>query len=107
MNILTQLLELDNLIIEHTKPPVTAILRSKLAFALEQADAHSDAVARQDETLSRQIETIERLIKENADKDKRLAEIKAKETQGYHRVWDDLKRKSYDLWHSKDLDHNF
>jgi len=65
MNILRELQELDDLIIEHTKPPITAILRNKLAFCIEQATAHVDAVDRQSLTLSTQVETIERLVAEN------------------------------------------
>src|SRR2546430_1744245 len=65
MNILRELQELDDLIIEHTKPPITAILRNKLAFCIEQATAHVGAVDRQSLTLSTQVETIERLVEEN------------------------------------------
>jgi hypothetical protein len=77
MNILTHLQKLDDLIIEHTKPPVTAILRSKLAFCIEQADAHSSAVERQEKTLSTQVKTIERLMKENAEMVKKIANSEA------------------------------
>jgi hypothetical protein len=76
MNILSHLQELDDLIIEHTKPPVTTILRHKLAFALEQAEAHSTAVERQEQTLSRQVETIDGLMKANQSKDAELAKLK-------------------------------
>ena len=61
MNILAHLQELDNLVVEHTKPPVTALLRNKLAFCIEQAQARASDVERQEQTLSRQIETIDRL----------------------------------------------
>ena len=67
MNIVAHLQELDDLIVKHTVPPVTTMLRNKLAFCIEQASAHEDAVLKQDETLSRQIEAIEKLMKENAD----------------------------------------
>ncbi len=66
MNIVTHLQELDNLIIEHTKPPVTAMLRNKVAFCIEQAQARAADVERQEQTLSQQIETIERLSKSEA-----------------------------------------
>ena len=66
MNILTHLQELDDLIVEHTKPPVTPILRNKLAFCIEQAQAHAAAVERQEKTLATQIETIERQRKSEA-----------------------------------------
>jgi hypothetical protein len=77
MNILSHLQELDDLIIEHTKPPVTPILRRKLAFCIEQADAHSAAVERQEKTLATQIETIERLMKQNEDAIKKIASSEA------------------------------
>ena len=67
MNIVNLLQELDNLIIEHTKPPITTKLRNKLSLALEQAEAHSEAVIKQDRTLATQIETIDRLMKKNQE----------------------------------------
>lgn len=67
MNILTHLQEIDDLIVEHTKPPITPILRNKLAFAIEQAEAHSSAVEKQERTLAKQVKTIERLMKENEE----------------------------------------
>ncbi|MCP5528523.1 MAG: hypothetical protein H7A47_17165 [Verrucomicrobiales bacterium] len=67
MNIVTHLQELDDLIIEHTKPPVTPMLRNKVAFCIEQAQARAADVERQEQTLTKQIETIERLMKENQD----------------------------------------
>lgn len=66
MNIIEHLQRLDALIIEHTKPPVTPILRRELAFAIEQCEAYQAASDKQDQTLSAQVETIERLMKENA-----------------------------------------
>ena len=66
MNILPHLQELDDLVIEHTKPPLTAMLRNKLAFCIEQAAAHFDAVERQSQTLNTQMETIARLMMEKA-----------------------------------------
>ena len=41
MDILDQLQILDDLIIEHTKPPITAILRNKLHTTREQAEAYA------------------------------------------------------------------
>jgi len=38
-----RLQELDNLIVEHTKPPVLAILRSKLQPVMEQVEAYQAA----------------------------------------------------------------
>lgn len=78
MNIVTHLQELDNLIIEHTKPPVTAMLRNKVAFCLEQAQARAADVERQEQTLAKQIETIERLVKENKD---HVAEIARRDSE--------------------------
>ena len=73
MNILTHLQELDDLIAESTKPPITPVLRNKLAFCIEQAQAHSAAVERQEHTLATQIKTIERLEKEKQEADSQLA----------------------------------
>jgi hypothetical protein len=39
MNIVLQLQKLDDLIVEKTRPPVTAVLRNKLNPVLEQAEA--------------------------------------------------------------------
>jgi hypothetical protein len=61
MNIILYLQELDDLILQHTKPPVTALLRNKLSLAMEQAEAHSAAVAKQEKTLARQLESYEQL----------------------------------------------
>ena len=99
MNILTHLQELDKLIIEHTQPKVTAILRDKLSFALEQAEAHSDAVAKQEKTLATQMETIDRLLKENQ-------QLIAKEESANRGASDALKKKSDDyhrMLRSKEL----
>jgi len=65
MNIVEELQRLDELIIEHTKPPVTATLRNQLSNAIEQCEAYQASSDRQDETLARQAETIERLTREN------------------------------------------
>lgn len=65
MTIITHLQELDNLIVESTKPPVTAKLRNKLALIIEQAEAYQASSDKQDETLAAQAQTIERLITEN------------------------------------------
>lgn len=67
MNISERLQRLDTLIVENTKPPVTAILRNELSLCLEEAEAHSQRGDKQDKTLANQVKTIERLMKENAD----------------------------------------
>ena len=65
MDILDHLLTLDDLIVEHTRPPVTGILRTQLAFCTEQALAHSTVMEHQANTVTQQIETIERLTNAN------------------------------------------
>jgi hypothetical protein len=67
MTIIDDLQKLDALIIEHTRPPVTPILRRQLQIITEQAEAYQAASDKQDHTLATQIETIERLMKENAN----------------------------------------
>ena len=61
MNILTQIQALKKLVLENTKPPLTADLLNKLAFIEEQAEADT-------ESASRQLETIDRLMKEDAER---------------------------------------
>jgi hypothetical protein len=65
MSILDQFQKLDDLIILHTKPPVTTILRGQLALTREQIEAYQASSDKQDQTLAAQAETIERLMKEN------------------------------------------
>jgi hypothetical protein len=65
MNIIEHLQRLDTLIVEHTKPPVTAILRRELSFAIEQGEAYQAASDKQDETLAKQAEAIAALQKQN------------------------------------------
>lgn len=61
MNIIEHLQRLDALIVEHTKPPVTAMLRRELSFAIEQGEAYQAASDKQDKTLAKQAETISAL----------------------------------------------
>jgi hypothetical protein len=68
MSILDQFQRLDDLIIEHTKPPITAMLRGQLALTREQIEAYQASSDRQDETLAKQAELIATL----QDKIKRL-----------------------------------
>jgi hypothetical protein len=64
MNMIEHIQRLDALIVEHTKPPVTTMLRNELSLISEQAEAYQAAADKQDHTLSTQVETIERLMKE-------------------------------------------
>ena len=77
MSIFDQFQKLDDLIILHTKTPVTAILRGQLALTREQIEAYQASSDKQDQTLAAQIETIERLVKENA---KVQAELQKKQS---------------------------
>jgi cell division protein FtsB len=67
MNIVEHLQRLDTLIIEHTKPPVTAILRHELSLATEQGEAYQASSDKQDQTLAAQAQKIDQLMKENQD----------------------------------------
>src|ERR1051326_8887547 len=78
MNVLTSLQELDKFIIENTRPPLTAELRNKLSFALDQAQAHANDVEKQHRTLSAQLELIDCLTKENEELQQNLEECKAR-----------------------------
>jgi hypothetical protein len=62
--------KLDDLILEHTVPPVQTLLRNQLALTREQIEAYQMASDKQDETLARQATAIEKLQAEN----KRLVE---------------------------------
>jgi DNA repair exonuclease SbcCD ATPase subunit len=75
MSMAIQFQKLDDLIIEHTQPPVRTILRSQLALAQEQIEAYQASSDKQDETLAKQAETIERLMKENSEEKAKLNEI--------------------------------
>jgi hypothetical protein len=97
MNILNHLQELDNLIIKHTQPPVTAMLRNKLSFALEQVEAHSDAVAKQNKTLSAQAETIDRLMKENAALIAKDTQSKQRGREALYKEADELRKLHNDM----------
>ena len=61
MNMIESLQRLDESILEHTKPPVAAILRNQLSLIREQCEAYQAASDKQDNTLAKQIETIEKL----------------------------------------------
>ena len=61
MSITAQFQKLDDLIIEHTRPPVTAILRNRLAVVREQVEAYQDTSDKQDKVLAKQAETITEL----------------------------------------------
>src|SRR6185369_15683036 len=60
----------------HTRPPVTSILRNKVEFCIEQAQARSSDVERQEQTLAAQAETIDHLVKEKSQVDAELSALK-------------------------------
>lgn len=68
-----QFQKLDDLIIEHTQPPVLAMLRNQLALTRGQVESYQAASDKQDETLATQVETIDRLMKEKEAIDAELA----------------------------------
>ena len=72
MSMIDQFQKLDDLIVEHTQPPVRSILRNQLALTREQVEAYQAASDEQDKTLSRQAQEIERLMVANADLEKKL-----------------------------------
>jgi hypothetical protein len=108
MNIVAHLQELDDMIVEHTKPPVTTMLRNKVAFCIEQAQARAADVDRQEQTLARQIETIDRLMKEN--KDAITENTQLKDTSSRRKAfWDALQKQSDDyhaMLRSKQLNYD-
>jgi chromosome segregation ATPase len=86
MNMLDQFQKLDDLILEHTQPPVRAVLRNRLAFTREQVEAYQAASDKQDETLARQAEAIEALSQAKAKADKLAVQLQAEK--------EDLKEKA-------------
>ena len=62
-----QFQKLDELIVEHTQPPIRTMLRNQLALTREQVEAYQAASDKQDHTLSRQAKTIAALQKTNQD----------------------------------------
>ena len=80
MSILDQFQKLEDLIVEHTVPPVQTRLRNQLALSREQAEAYQRDSDRQDQTLQRQAQTIAALQEENA---RLLAGLKAKEADPF------------------------
>jgi hypothetical protein len=83
MNLLTHLQGLDDLILEYTKPPITTVLRSKLALAREQAEAHWDTVEIHERTLARQAEAIEHLRMEHAEHAGQIAKRESGHAKGH------------------------
>lgn len=105
MSMIDQFQKLDDLIVEHTNPPVRTILRNQLALTREQLEAYQASSDRQDQTLAAQAETIAELQNAKAKVDRQLAEMKAQKSQADRRAWDELARRSHELWHSKDLNY--
>ncbi len=64
MSLMDQFQKLDELILEHTSPPVQAILRNQLALTREQIEAYQAASDKQDATLQKQAEAIAELQEE-------------------------------------------
>jgi len=83
MDIVTRLQELDHLIIEQTKPPVTPILRSKLSLIIEEAEAYQASSDKQSQTLARQAETITTMQQAKNEVDAELEKMKAESTIFY------------------------
>lgn len=79
MSMIDQFQKLDDLIIEHTQPPVRTVLRNQLALTREQIEAYQASSDRQDQTLSAQAETIAELQKAKTEVDRQLDEMKARD----------------------------
>lgn len=85
MNITLELQQLDDLIILHTKPPVTAILRNKLHPLREQMEAYIAAEAGRSERAAQVDVANEQLVRTNAqvvsDNAKLVAEITRRDSE--------------------------
>ena len=64
MSLMDQFQKLDDLIREHTSPPVQTVLRNQLALTREQIEAYQAASDKQDVTLQKQAEAIAELQEE-------------------------------------------
>jgi len=64
MSMIDQFQKLDALIVEHTQPPVTGVLRGQLALTREQVEAYQAASDKQDQTLAAQVEAMATLQSE-------------------------------------------
>lgn len=86
MSLMDQFQKLDDLILEHTLPPVQTVLRNQLALTREQIEAYQAASDEQDATLARQAKAIAELQEEN----KKLVERQSQAASGTpFRVSDD------------------
>lgn len=106
MSMIDQFQKLDDLIVEHTQPPVRAILRNQLALTREQVEAYQAASDKQDQTLAKQAEAIAELQKAKAEVDRQLEDMKAQQSQMKRQAWDDLARQAHELHHGNDLNYN-
>ena len=86
---ISQFDKLDDLIIEHTKPPVTSMLRNQLAATREQIEAYQAASDKQVQTVEAQAEMITHLQEHNA---KLEAVIKKFQTQDDDYLADALRK---------------
>jgi hypothetical protein len=77
MSMLEQFQKLDDLIIEHTGPPIQVILRNQLALTHEQVEAHQDSSDAQDRTLQAQLERISDLEEQVKKRDAMIARLQA------------------------------
>jgi hypothetical protein len=82
MDVIAQFEELDNLIRENTKPPVTPKLRSKLSLMREQIEAYQATSDKQDETLATQAQTITKLQEANAALEEKHCKLELKFENG-------------------------
>jgi len=96
MSIIEHLQELDALVIKHTLPPATPILRAKIQVMAEQIEAYQASSDKQDETLARQAAAIKELMEDKAASDARVAEgmdnANAKRKAAADAVYEDLYR---------------
>jgi len=53
MNLIAELVDLDNLIVKHTSPPATPILRNKIQRILEETEAYVASMTKKDEALAK------------------------------------------------------
>jgi hypothetical protein len=88
MNITMELQRLDDLIIEHTRPPVTTILRNKLHPLREQLEAYVSEKEHAVEIHAQRAKKVEELEAANLKLQTEMARRDSDDAQGYYSVMD-------------------
>ena len=86
MSMIEQFQKLDDLIIEHTAPPVLSLLRNQLALTREQVEAYQERSDQQDATLSAQLKAYDALAEKVKQLTAKIEQMETKEKKD-HNDW--------------------